>query len=44
MDAVVDYLPSPIDIPEPVGVNPLTGKEEARRVRDDEAFQGIYSK
>jgi elongation factor G len=44
LDAVVDYLPSPIDIPEPVGVNPLTGKEEARRVRDDEAFSGYIFK
>jgi len=44
LDAVVDYLPSPIDIPEPAGVNPLTGKEEARKVSDDEAFSGYIFK
>ena len=31
LDAVVDYLPSPLDIPPIVGVNPYTDKEEARR-------------
>ncbi|MFZ2361468.1 MAG: elongation factor G [Anaerolineae bacterium] len=30
LDAVVDYLPSPLDIPAMVGVNPYTGKEEER--------------
>jgi len=30
LDAVVDYLPSPLDIPPIVGVNPYTGKEETR--------------
>ncbi|MDW8316286.1 MAG: elongation factor G [Anaerolineae bacterium] len=30
LDAVVDYLPSPLDIPAIVGVNPNTGQEETR--------------
>ena len=30
LDAVVDYLPSPLDIPPMIGVNPYTGKEEER--------------
>lgn len=30
LDAIVDYLPSPIDIPPMIGVNPFTGKEEER--------------
>ncbi|MBE2232269.1 MAG: elongation factor G [Anaerolinea sp.] len=30
LDAVVDYLPSPIDIPPMIGINPYTGKEEER--------------
>ncbi len=30
LDAVVDYLPSPLDIPPMLGTNPYTGKEEER--------------
>lgn len=30
LDAIVDYLPSPLDIPAVRGINPNTGKEEAR--------------
>jgi elongation factor G len=30
LDAIVDYLPSPVDIPPMVGTNPYTGKEEER--------------
>jgi elongation factor G len=30
LDAIVDYLPSPLDIPPMIGVNPYTGKEEER--------------
>ncbi len=30
LDAVVDYLPSPLDIPPIVGINPKTGEEESR--------------
>ncbi len=34
LDAVCDYLPSPLDVPAPVGHNPHTGKEESRPVGD----------
>jgi elongation factor G len=44
LDAVVDYLPSPLDIPEPEGINPVTGKEESRHVSDTEAFSGLIFK
>lgn len=30
LDAVVDYLPSPVDVPPARGVNPKTGKDETR--------------
>jgi elongation factor G len=34
LDAVCDYLPSPLDMPALVGLNPHTGKEESRPVGD----------
>lgn len=30
IDAIIDYLPSPLDLPEVRGINPQTGKEESR--------------
>ena len=30
LDAVVDYLPSPLDVPAVRGINPISGEEEAR--------------
>ncbi len=44
LDAVIDYLPSPIDIPHVKGINPKTGKEEERITSDDEAFSGLAFK
>jgi len=35
LDAIVDYLPSPLDIPPMMGVNPYTGQEEERGVDPD---------
>ena len=35
LDAVVDYLPSPLDMPPMNGINPDTGDEEERRAADD---------
>jgi elongation factor G len=37
MDAIVDYLPSPLDIPPVRGTHPVTGKVGERKA-DDEAF------
>jgi len=36
LDAVVDYLPSPLDVPAIKGVNPRTGEEMVRKSADDE--------
>ena len=36
LDAVIDYMPSPIDIPPIKGVNPDTEEEEERRADDNE--------
>ena len=44
LDAVVDYMPSPIDIPPIKGVNPETGEEEERRAGDDEPFSALAFK
>lgn len=35
LDAIVDYLPSPLDVPPVKGRNPLTGQEEARPPDED---------
>ncbi|MCX6713940.1 MAG: elongation factor G [Candidatus Vogelbacteria bacterium] len=44
LDAVVDYLPSPLDMPEIHGVNPTTGEEETRKMTDDESFSALAFK
>ena len=44
LDAVVDYLPSPLDVEPPTGLNPFTNKEETRKVSDNEAFSGLIFK
>ena len=44
LDAVIDYLPSPLDLPPAIGINPQTNKEETRKVSDDEAFSGYIFK
>ncbi len=44
LDAVVDYLPSPLDLGEVKGTDPKTGKEVVRKVSDDEPFTGLAFK
>ncbi|MBM3709532.1 MAG: elongation factor G [Actinobacteria bacterium] len=44
LDAVISYLPSPLDVNVPKGINPYTQKEEIRKVRDDEPFSGLLFK
>lgn len=44
LDAIVDYLPSPIDIPPVKGVNPRTDNVEERASNDDEPFCGLAFK
>jgi len=41
LDAVVDYLPSPLDIPPVKGVNPDTGAEETRPAEDKAPFAAL---
>lgn len=44
LDAVVDYLPSPSDLPPVAGENPKTGEKETRELNDKEAFSGLIFK
>lgn len=44
LDAVLHYLPSPLDVPAVKGVNPDTGQEEERLVSDDEPFSALAFK
>ncbi len=44
LDAVVDYLPSPLDIAAMEGTNPKTGEIEPRPAADDEPFSGLVFK
>jgi elongation factor G len=44
LDAVVDYLPSPLDVPETHGTDPETGKTITRRAADDEPFSALAFK
>ncbi|MFD1207087.1 MULTISPECIES: elongation factor G [Sporosarcina] len=44
LDAVVDYLPSPLDIPAMTGINPDTEEEEERHASDEEPFSALAFK
>ncbi len=44
LDAVIDFLPSPLDVDHVKGTNPETGEEEERKTSDDEAFSGLAFK
>ncbi|HCG57724.1 MAG TPA: elongation factor G [Clostridiales bacterium] len=44
LDAMVDYLPSPLDIPPIKGINPDTGEEEIREAKEDAPFAGLAFK
>jgi elongation factor G len=44
LDAVVDYLPSPLDIPPVEGINPNNNQTVVRRADDDEPFSAIAFK
>lgn len=44
LDAMVDYLPSPLDIDHITGVNPETGEEETRAPSEDAPFSGLAFK
>ncbi len=38
LDSVIDYLPSPLDVPPVKGINPKTNEEETRKPFDEEPF------
>ncbi len=44
LDAVIDYMPAPTDIPAIKGVNPDTGEEEERPASDSEPFAALAFK
>jgi elongation factor G len=44
LDAIVDYLPSPLDVPPVEGVNPKNGAVITRQAADDEPFSAIAFK
>jgi elongation factor G len=44
LDAVVQYLPSPLDVPPVTGLDPKTGEELLRRPTDDDPFSALAFK
>jgi len=44
LDAIVDYLPSPLDIPAVVGEDPRTGNEKTREAKDEGPFSALAFK
>jgi elongation factor G len=44
LDAVIDYLPSPLEVPPVHGIDPRTGKELSRRPAEEEPFSALAFK
>jgi elongation factor G len=44
LDAVIDYLPSPLEVPPVKGIDPKTGQELTRAPREDEPFSALAFK
>ena len=44
LDAVVDYMPAPTDIPDVTGVDPTTGEEDSRKADDNAPFSALAFK
>ena len=44
LDSIVEYMPSPLDVPAIKGVNPDTDEEEERKSSDDEPFAALAFK
>ena len=44
LDAVIDYLPSPVDVPPVEGINPDNEESELRRASDDQPFSSLAFK
>ena len=44
LDAIVDYMPAPTDVPPITGKNPKTDKDEVRKSSDEEPFSALAFK
>ena len=44
LDAVVAYMPSPLDVPDVIGINPKTEEEEIRKTSDSDPFAALAFK
>jgi len=44
LDAIVDYMPCPLDVPAIIGINPDSGEEDSRKASDDEPFSALAFK
>jgi elongation factor G len=44
LDAIVDFLPSPVDIPPVTGEDPRTGAEKTREAKDEGSFSALAFK
>jgi elongation factor G len=44
MDAIIYYLPSPLDVPPITGINPKSGEEEARPPKEDQPLAALVFK
>ncbi len=44
LDAIIDYLPSPLDVPPVTGIDPRSEKPVTRKVSDDEPFTALAFK
>jgi len=44
LDAIIDYLPSPLDVASMTGKDPVSGREVSRRAADDEPFAALVFK
>lgn len=44
LDAIINYLPNPMDMPAVKGVNPFTGKEEVRQTDSSESLSALVFK
>ncbi|MBR4173102.1 MAG: elongation factor G, partial [Clostridia bacterium] len=44
LDAIIDYMPAPTDIPNIKGTNPITGEEDERPSSDNEPFAALAFK
>jgi elongation factor G len=44
LDAIVDYLPSPLDVPPVTGINPKTDETEERQPEDSDPFSALAFK